>query len=909
MKNLIRMLALTLALVFTFGMSAFAFTDEAEIGVNYIDDVNMLVQLGVVAGYPDGSFGPQKNITRAEFAKMAYTLKYGSDNDGALFAGQESAFDDVTMDNWAVGYINYCANQKIVSGVGNNKFNPNGNITVAEATKMILVILGCDPIKEGFVGKNWAANVVAKAIDLGVYDGWSGDPTALATRELVAKLMKNAVFSPIYAYSAITGAGSQFNVFSEENETLGEQIMGLKSVTGIVVANENYSISTDPEGETITGIPTSIDEDESVIFYETKDTNGNIYTHYIVIDRALSNEYLGCKVNVYFQADGKEGDYRNIEVIGDVLFDSDTVVYTVPGSEIKVYPNGDSKSEAEITPYITFDDVEIKVDRKIKVAKNENILALSDTSDYLDEADMFKDEFEVLGYEFNDDDLIPATSNFTNGFANTELVDYRFVSVDGGNTYSYIFKIPYEHGTVTSFRKDVISISGKKYDLEDVVLNDDIVEDDYVVYTELDEKLIVYPVETITGAVSNYAKDSVYINGNEYKAWAEFKANIVEFMKDNKKLSTDKTTTYYAYNNLILDIEEDKVFEIAEDYAVILKSNYDKDAGVAFVTLGFSDGTTGRYQVTKTDLANKNKINATDENGKYVNEGNRPADFAENAYKGYVVEYKLTTNGVDLSAQDFKEFKENNLYSVAPEIEEGEIKVGDNKQYIYNENAILFVVYDEDKDNGVVSHTVYKINDISFKNTVTVGAHYGSYVADKEHSAKFVVAASVFSSEKPTPAVGDDIAYILNAEQFYNGEDDTFYVELTLATEEGEITATTIEDIDSELFDDDDIGLLVDVIGKIVEYKSNGEHITYIEEIPSTEKTIVDQRIERIFYSDGTSNRYSDDLVIITIDEDTFEYIGNYLITYKGKEENPETNAYIVTNKVDEIEVIFSFTR
>ena len=880
MKNLIRMLALTLALVFTFGMSAFAFTDEAEIGVNYIDDVNMLVQLGVVAGYPDGSFGPQKNITRAEFAKMAYTLKYGSDNDGTLFAGQESAFDDVTMDNWAVGYINYCANQKIVSGVGNNKFNPNGNITVAEATKMILVILGCDPIKEGFVGKNWAANVVAKAIDLGVYDGWSGDPTALATRELVAKLMKNAVFSPIYAYSAITGAGSQFNVFSEENETLGEQIMGLKSVTGIVVANENYSISTDPEGETITGIPT-VDEDESVVFYETKDTNGNPYTHYIVIDRALSNEYLGCKVNVYFQADGKEGDYKNIEVIGDVLLDSDTVVYTVPGSEIKVYPNGDSKSEAEITPYIAFDDVEIKADRKIKVAKNANAMENED----------FKAEFEALGYVFDETD-----TDFMNGFANTELVDYRFVSVDGGNTYSYIFKIPYNYGTVTTFRKDTIRISGLPgtCDLEEVILNGDITEDDYVVYTELDEKLIVYPVEIVTGAVSNYAKDSVYINGNEYKAWTEFDDNIVEFMKDNKKLSTDKTTTYYAYNNLILDIEEnyDKLL------TTLLKSNYDEDAGVAFVTLGFSDGTTGRYQVAKTKLTNKNKV--TDP----VNEGNRPSDFAENAYMGYVVEYKLTTNGVDLSAQDFKDIA---LYEAAPVITEGEIAVGGNKQHIYNENAILFVVYDEGE--GVVSHTVYKINDINFENTVAKGTYYGSYVADEDYSTKFVVAASVFSSEKPTPAVGDDIAYILNAEQFYNGEDDTFYVELTLATEDGEITVTTIEDIDSELFNDDDIGLLVDVIGTIVEYKSNGEYITYIEEIPSTEKTIVDQRIERIFYSDGTSNRYSDDLVIITIDEDTFEYIGNYLITYKGKEENPETNAYIVTNEVNEIEVIFSFTR
>ena len=41
MKNLIRMLALTLAILFTFGMSVSAFNDDAEIGINYVDDVNI----------------------------------------------------------------------------------------------------------------------------------------------------------------------------------------------------------------------------------------------------------------------------------------------------------------------------------------------------------------------------------------------------------------------------------------------------------------------------------------------------------------------------------------------------------------------------------------------------------------------------------------------------------------------------------------------------------------------------------------------------------------------------------------------------------------------------------------------------------------------------------------------------
>ena len=89
MRNLKKILALALAFAMTFALTASAanFTDQATIGGDYVDDVNMLVELGVIAGYPDGSFGPQKNITRAEFTKMAYTLKYGSDTDGKTESG------------------------------------------------------------------------------------------------------------------------------------------------------------------------------------------------------------------------------------------------------------------------------------------------------------------------------------------------------------------------------------------------------------------------------------------------------------------------------------------------------------------------------------------------------------------------------------------------------------------------------------------------------------------------------------------------------------------------------------------------------------------------------------------------------------------------------------------------------
>lgn len=111
-----------------------AFTDMK--GVEwYANEVGYLAQLGIISGYEDGSFGGDNPITRAEF--VAITSKFDR-----LSPGSGVSFTDVSASNWAKDYILSAAVKGWVSGYPDGTFKPTQNITRAEAVSMVNKILG-----------------------------------------------------------------------------------------------------------------------------------------------------------------------------------------------------------------------------------------------------------------------------------------------------------------------------------------------------------------------------------------------------------------------------------------------------------------------------------------------------------------------------------------------------------------------------------------------------------------------------------------------------------------------------------------------------------------------------------------------------------------------------------------------
>ena len=104
--------------------------DPDDSGVS--DLLNTDDHIQYLFGYPEGTFGPENNMTRAEVAQMFYNLLL--DQDVTI----TKTFDDVPANAWYTKAVNTLASLGVVSGVGNGDFEPERSITRAEFTSIAM---------------------------------------------------------------------------------------------------------------------------------------------------------------------------------------------------------------------------------------------------------------------------------------------------------------------------------------------------------------------------------------------------------------------------------------------------------------------------------------------------------------------------------------------------------------------------------------------------------------------------------------------------------------------------------------------------------------------------------------------------------------------------------------------------
>lgn len=95
--------------------------------------IGYMQQFGIITGYADGSFRPDASVTRAEFAAIASRFEM-------LTEGTKS-FSDVPSSHWAAKYINFAATRGWVNGYADGTFRPNNSITRAEVAAVTCRLL------------------------------------------------------------------------------------------------------------------------------------------------------------------------------------------------------------------------------------------------------------------------------------------------------------------------------------------------------------------------------------------------------------------------------------------------------------------------------------------------------------------------------------------------------------------------------------------------------------------------------------------------------------------------------------------------------------------------------------------------------------------------------------------------
>lgn len=286
MKNLKKVLALVMAFTMSLSMLASAtFTDSTDIKAT--EAVDLLSALGIIKGNPDGTFAPDKVVTRAEMAKMIFVIKNSGREDADAFSGAATTFTDING-HWAANYIKYAYTSGIIAGKSATTFAPDAPVTAQEAAKMVLVLLGYDANKAGLVGTQWAIKTTALATEKGLFDNYPVSISSGAPRQYAAQLLSNGLsarivtlkegnYEDVYT-TASEGGQTQLNYI-----TLGEKAMGLRSYVGTFIGNEKFGgaakgqIKVGTQDATFV-MPNDLDwvgEEVKVLYKETGDSTSN----------------------------------------------------------------------------------------------------------------------------------------------------------------------------------------------------------------------------------------------------------------------------------------------------------------------------------------------------------------------------------------------------------------------------------------------------------------------------------------------------------------------------------------------------------------------------------------------------------------------------------------------------------
>ena len=198
-------------------------------GTKYEKSVSLLSQLNIMRGYEDGSFQPQRRVTRAEIATVVSRML----NINVNFGGP--TYSDVPKSHWAYENIENCTALGLVNGVGDGQYMPSEYVSRTQILKILVCMLGYGTIAEQNGG--YPVGYLAVAADLKLDSAGN----EAITRGEIADLLVDALEVNILQPSSF---GDNVILETQKGETLLTNHLGLTKKSGIITASGRTSLTS-----------------------------------------------------------------------------------------------------------------------------------------------------------------------------------------------------------------------------------------------------------------------------------------------------------------------------------------------------------------------------------------------------------------------------------------------------------------------------------------------------------------------------------------------------------------------------------------------------------------------------------------------------------------------------------------
>ena len=385
------------------------------------------------------------SLKRSEAAKIIAALNL-TPKTAASLSADTAPFADVAKSHWAAGYIAEGVDTGYIAGVGDNKFNPDGQLTGYAYLKMLLVCLGYDAVIEELTGANWTVNVLklAKKADL-----LKGNDDFLGTKAVTREE------AALYALNAL-----QAKTVEYENKGTNITINGIVIASGASEAKETKDAYKDENYSKLKKVDDTDAYGRPAVSWTYKTEDIGTYAKTPVLTYTAKTD--GDDIKADLKAEGykkyidEDGKYQDIT--DKTYANTDDVVLTANGKLVEFYADEFTDEDTGKVTNAVYYVAEIET----KLAKVTDIKAdKKGTSD--------KDEREIvleglsskLGLCAEDDDVV---ANFEALYDEVEEDDYLLYTLSADKKTFVTVDIPeIVEGKVTKVADGKVVVAGETY--------------------------------------------------------------------------------------------------------------------------------------------------------------------------------------------------------------------------------------------------------------------------------------------------------------------------------------------------------------------------------------------------------------------------------------------------------------